>query len=128
MAIDAELARLDYCYLTTIGRISGEPREIEIWFALAPQTASGRSRPGALVIYLLSGGRDRSDWVKNLLQEPQVSVRVGGQTSPGRGRLVDDPGEDALARRLLFEKYAPRYAGDLERWRHEALPVAVDLE
>jgi hypothetical protein len=41
---------------------------------------------------------------------------------------VADPGEDERARRLLFEKYAPRYSGDLHRWRREALPVAVDLD
>ena len=42
------LAAEDYCYLTTTGRVSGEPREIEIWFAL-----EGGS------LYMLSGGRDR---------------------------------------------------------------------
>ena len=36
----------DYCYLTTTGRVSGEPREIEIWFGLAGDT-----------LYMLSGGR-----------------------------------------------------------------------
>ena len=54
------LAALDgesYCYLTTTGRVSGEPREIEIWFGLDGPT-----------LYVLSGGRDRSDWVKNLMR------------------------------------------------------------
>ena len=128
MPVDRSLADEDYCYLTTIGRISGQPREIEIWFAMPPQSVPGRSRPEAPVLYMLSGGRDRSDWVKNLLQEPRVSVRVGDQTCSGRARVVDDPGEDEVARRLLFEKYAPRYSGDLDRWRREALPVAVDLD
>jgi deazaflavin-dependent oxidoreductase (nitroreductase family) len=119
MAIGADLAGQDYCYLTTTGRVSGEAREIEIWFAYSEQGA---------VVYMLSGGRDRSDWVKNLQREPRVTVRVGSGASGGRARVVDDPDEDALARRLLFEKYSPRYSGDLERWRREALPVAVDLD
>jgi deazaflavin-dependent oxidoreductase (nitroreductase family) len=119
MPIRADLAGHDYCYLTTTGRTSGQPREIEIWFGLSPQAG---------VLYMLSGGRERSDWVKNLQREPRVSVRVGGETSDGRARVVADPDEDALARRLLFEKYSPRYSGDLERWRGEALPVAVDLD
>jgi deazaflavin-dependent oxidoreductase (nitroreductase family) len=119
MASRADLAGQDYCYLTTTGRVSGEPREIEIWFGYSLQTA---------IIYMLSGGRDRSDWVKNLQREPRVSVRVGDETSGGRARVVDDPEEDALARNMLFEKYSPRYSGDLERWRHEALPIAVDLD
>jgi hypothetical protein len=33
-----------------------------------------------------------------------------------------------LARRLLFEKYTPRYSGDLTSWAKTALPVAIDLE
>jgi hypothetical protein len=97
--------------------VSGEPREIEIWFGLADRT-----------LYMLSGGRDRSDWVRNLLREPRVTVRIAGELSGGRARLVEDAEEDALARRLLFEKYSPGYSGDLERWRDEALPVAVDLD
>ena len=112
----ASIADESYCYLTTIGRVSGEPREIEIWFGLEGTT-----------IYMLSGGRDRSDWVKNLMREPAVHVRIADRTFAGRARLVDDPDEDDRARRLLFEKYAPGYSGDLADWRARSLPVAVDL-
>jgi deazaflavin-dependent oxidoreductase (nitroreductase family) len=110
------LAAEDYCYLTTTGRVSGEPREIEIWFAL-----EGGS------LYMLSGGRDRADWVRNLLKEPEVSVRIADERLAGRARVVQDPAEDTLARRLLFEKYSSRYSGDLDSWRENALPVAVDF-
>jgi deazaflavin-dependent oxidoreductase (nitroreductase family) len=110
------LAGEDYCYLTTTGRVSGEPREIEIWFGLVGST-----------LYMLSGGRDRSDWVKNLMREPRVRVRIAGRTLGGQARVVDDPNEDARARTLLFAKYSPRYGGDLENWRESSLPIAVDL-
>jgi deazaflavin-dependent oxidoreductase (nitroreductase family) len=116
MAIDPGLGDLDYCYLTTTGRVSGEPREIEIWFALEGAT-----------VYMLSGGRDRSDWVRNLIREPAVSVRIGDTTFDGSARIVDDPAEEALARRLLPDKYGSRYGGDLTNWRSTALPIAVDL-
>ena len=33
--------------------------------------------------------------------------------------------EDGAARQLVYEKY--RRADDLETWRDEALPVAIDL-
>jgi deazaflavin-dependent oxidoreductase (nitroreductase family) len=111
------LAAESYCYLTTTGRVSGEPREIEIWFALA----------GAAV-YVLSGGRDRSDWVRNLLREPRVNVRIAERTFGGRARVVEDSDEDARARELVYEKYAPTYAGDLTGWRQESLPIAIDLD
>ena len=110
------LAGEDFCYLTTVGQASGRPHEIEIWFAFADDT-----------LYLLSGGRDRSDWVKNLLRTPEVKVRIAGGRFEGRARVVEDPEEDALARRLLVEKYE-RDTGSLASLRRTALPVAVDLE
>jgi deazaflavin-dependent oxidoreductase (nitroreductase family) len=115
--LDPALGDEDYCYLTTTGRVSGEPREIEIWFALRGRT-----------VYLLSGGRDRSSWVRNLRKQPRVSVRIADRTFPGAARIVEDPEEDARARDLLVDKYAPRYSGGLESWRRTALPVAVELE
>lgn len=105
----------DYCYLTTTGRVTGRPHEIEIWFALRGST-----------LYVLSGGGDRADWVKNVRQNPGTTVRIGDSTFDGQGRFVDGA-EDELARMLLFEKYQPRTGGDLTRWRGSALPVAVDL-
>jgi hypothetical protein len=83
-------------------------------------------------LYLLSGGGDRSDWVRNLLRRPEVTVRLGRRDAAalaGRARAVE-PGsdEDELARRLVVAKYQPTYGGDLSGWRRSALPVAVDLD
>jgi deazaflavin-dependent oxidoreductase (nitroreductase family) len=116
MAVDPSLASGSYCYLTTTGRVSGEPREIEIWFGLDGDT-----------LYMLSGGRDRSNWVKNLIRQPQVKVRLGDRIFEGRARIVSNADEDARARHLLLEKYSPGYGGDLSEWGETALPVAVDL-
>ena len=116
MAVDPSLASESYCYLTTTGRVSGKPREIEIWFGLDGDT-----------LYMLSGGRERSDWVKNLTREPQVTVRIGDQSFEGSARIVTDQDEDARARRLLLEKYTAGYSGDLSSWGKTALPVAVDF-
>ena len=77
---------------------------------------------------MLSGGRDRSDWVRNLIREPRVTVRIGAETFNGQARIVDDTGEDARARRLLVDKYSRSYSGDLSGWGRDALPVAVDLQ
>jgi deazaflavin-dependent oxidoreductase (nitroreductase family) len=112
----AALGDEDYCYLTTTGRVSGEPREIEIWFGLRGST-----------LYMLSGGRDRSNWVRNLMRTPQVRVRIGDERFDGTARVVEQGDEDALARRLLLDKYAPGYSGDLTEWGRDSLPIAVDL-
>lgn len=115
--MDPSLAEEQYCYLTTTGRVSGEPREIEIWFGLEGST-----------LYMLSGGRGRSNWVRNLIAEPRVEVRIADRTLAGLARVVEDPDEDERARRLLLGKYAGGYSGDLSGWGTSALPVAVDLE
>jgi deazaflavin-dependent oxidoreductase (nitroreductase family) len=111
----ARLSSEDFCYLTTFGRVSGRPHEIEIWFALSDDT-----------VYMLSGGRDRADWVKNLRRKPEVEVRIAGRRFEGEARIVQDPDEDELVRKLLVEKYE-RTPGSLANWRRNALPVAVDL-
>ena len=105
-----------YCYLTTVGRRTGRPHTIEIWFVLHGPT-----------LYMLSGGGDGSDWVRNLSETPDVSVRIGRERFSGTARLVTEPGEDRTARDLLFAKYGASYAGDLSAWRDGALPVAVEL-
>lgn len=113
----SEFAKEEYCYLTTTGRVSGQPRRIEIWFAIDEDT-----------LYMLSGGGDRSDWVKNLRREPAVTVEIGDGKFAGLARVVTDPIEDARARARVHDKYVPRYPGDLTNWRRSALPIAVDLE
>ena len=113
-----------FAYLTTVGRRTGLPRTIEIWFA----------EDGA-TMYMLAGGGRRADWVRNLLADPRVHVRVGGSREAragvaggvaGRARLVEDPAEEARARRLVDGKY---YGGEtLTEWGRTALVVAVDRE
>ena len=109
------LADLDYCYLTTTGRHSGRPHRIEIWFALTDGE-----------VYLLSGGGELSDWVRNLTISPDVVLEIGDEKRTTKARVVTDPEEDALARRTVAEKYRPRYRGDLADWGRTSLPIAID--
>ena len=103
------------CHLQTIGRTSGRPRTIEIWFA----TDGSR-------IYLLAGGRDRAHWVRNLRADPRVRVRIGGQTIQGRAEVIEGSDRDALARRLLAAKYQRwRPGAPLSRWAASSLPVEI---
>ena len=111
------LAAEDFCYLTTVGRATGRPHEIEIWFALVPETRT---------LFMLAGNPE-SDWTKNLRREPAVTLRVSGEVFDGRARVIENTVEDELARDLLVEKYE-RTPGSLASWRKRALPVAVALE
>jgi len=112
------LADQDFAYLTTTGRVSGRPHTIEIWFAL---------RDGHL--YMLAGGGDRADWVRNIRKHPQVRARVGSRSVAARARVVrEGTSEDALARELLDGKYMGwRQGKRLSSWARNARPVAVDL-
>jgi deazaflavin-dependent oxidoreductase (nitroreductase family) len=103
-------------YLTTRGRRSGRPHRVEIWFA---------ARDGRL--YLLAGGRERADWVRNLRAHPSVTVEIGAETRAGRARFPA-PGtpEDQRARDLLLAKYAGA-EDDLDAWARTALAVMIDF-
>jgi deazaflavin-dependent oxidoreductase (nitroreductase family) len=113
----SRLAEEDYCYLTTTGRVTGKPHEIEIWFGV--QNSS---------IYLMSGDH-RSDWVRNLLKDPKVTVRIARHPFTGTARLIKEEQEEITARNMLADKYKEREAdGSLSEWARMALPVAIDLK
>ena len=117
MPIDlGQLADEDFCYLTTTGRTSGKAHTIEIWFALQERT-----------IYLLSGGGERADWIKNARHSSDVQVRINTTQFAGKARFITNTEEDALARKLVYDKYAPRDSDDLTGWARTSLPLAIDL-
>ncbi len=108
----------DFCYVTTIGRRTGNPHTIEIWF--------GSQTEGT--IYLLSGGGDQSDWVKNLVANPSVHVKISDREWEGQARVLQDEGEEAGVRRLLATKYqAWRDGKPMSNWARTSLPIAIDL-
>ena len=107
----------EYCYVTTTGRVTGNPHQIEIWFGLNGKT-----------VYLLSGNKEKSDWVKNMLKNPSVSVKIGRRTFQAAARIVRNTDEEMMARNMLADKYHERKAnGSLDTWARTALPVAIDL-
>lgn len=112
----AELATLNFCYVTTTGRTSGKPHRIEIWFATHPERDT---------IFMLSGGRERADWVRNLVASPRCEVEIGVTRFVGYGRVIEGTEEDEPARNLVHDKYAQ--GDDLAGWRATALPIAIDL-
>ncbi len=83
-----------FCNLETIGRVTGHPHTVEMWFAAAGQS-----------LYLLAAGGERADWVRNLRCQPRVRVRIGGTTISATAEVVTDPAEDRQARELLSTQY-----------------------
>lgn len=113
----SQLSKEEYCYFTTRGRKTGKPHEIEIWFGVVGNT-----------VYLLSGGADKSDWVKNLRVNPEVTVRIGKYIFAANARIVQDIGEESAIRPLLAAKYQEWKEGqELSDWARDALVVGIDI-
>jgi deazaflavin-dependent oxidoreductase (nitroreductase family) len=97
---------VQFLYLTTTGRTSGLPREIEIWFV----EAEGK--------YYILAEFTHSHWVQNIAKDPRVRVRVDDLKFEATARALD-PEHDAaawkMAQRLEREKYG---------WG-EGLPVEI---
>lgn len=113
----AEVAGEEDAFLTTRGRVSGEPHEVDLYFGAEGET-----------IYFLAGSGAESDWVKNVVASPQVSVRIGGKTFRGAARVLGPGEEEAHVRRLLAAKYERWQEGKpLSSWARTALPAAVEV-
>jgi deazaflavin-dependent oxidoreductase (nitroreductase family) len=85
----------EFLYLTTTGRRSGQPREIEIWFT---------HHKGHY--YLIAEHGDQANWVQNLRANPQVHIRIAGSSKEGTARVMDAKAERTLWRKIqaLSEK------------------------
>ena len=101
-----------YCYLTTVGRVSGRPHTIEIWFVV---------NDGHIWLFTESDGH--ADWVRNLRREPKVTIRIG-ETEVSANAEVVDAEPNALVRRELAERYRAT-DDDLDEWVSNALVVRV---
>jgi deazaflavin-dependent oxidoreductase (nitroreductase family) len=98
-----------FLYLTTIGRKTGLARQIEIWFV----EFEGR-------VYILAEHGYKALWVKNVIDNPQVAVRIGEHNWTATARVLDaEKNADMYlkARELAREKYG---------WG-DGLPVEVRL-
>jgi deazaflavin-dependent oxidoreductase (nitroreductase family) len=100
--------------ITTIGRKTGLPRRIEIWF----HNIDGR-------LYI-SGLPGRRDWYANLLTNPEFTFHLKGSVQadlPARARPITDEAE----RRAVLARIQGG-SRDLEAWVAGSPLVEVELD
>src|SRR5829696_9071642 len=73
-----DIAEKKVLYLITIGRRTGLPREIEIWFVVYGDR-----------FYLFAEIGEAAAWVKNIRRNPEVVVRVGERQISATARVLD---------------------------------------
>ena len=90
-----------FLYLGTTGWKTGKQHRIEIWFV----EHEGK-------YYIMSEGRERAHWVRNIAHNPEISFNVGGKAFEGSGRVVEDSDPAAAGvKKLMKAKY--RWDGGL---------------
>jgi len=87
----------DFLYLATTGHRTGRPHLIEIWFV----EHDGR-------YYVVSERRERSHWVQNVRQQPEVAFMVGRRLRRATARALDpaqEPELHAKVRELMDRRF-----------------------
>jgi deazaflavin-dependent oxidoreductase (nitroreductase family) len=114
--IQQELNSKKLIDITTIGRKSGNPHRIEIWF----HNIDGK-------IYITGMPGRKRDWYRNMLADPHfifhlkqdVVADLPAQATP----ITDD-----AARRAWFTRYVENSDNDVEQWIQDSPLVEVTFK
>ena len=100
--------------ITTMGRTSGEPRRVEIWF----HNVDGR--------IFITGTPGRRDWHANLLADPAFTFHLK-ESIQADLPAVAHPIVDRVERRAVFEALLDRlgYLDRIEAWVADSPLVEV---
>lgn len=93
------LARTRTIDLTTIGRRTGNPARIEIWWFAYEER------------FIITGTPGRRDWYANVLANPRVVIHLSGEDYPATAEVVSDRG---LRYRFFTDRTARWYASQAE--------------
>lgn len=112
---DEALGRVRTIDVTTVGRRSGRPVRIEIWWF----RFEGR--------FIITGTPGRRDWYANVLAEPRMTVHVGAVDRSATATPIDDVD---FRRRFFTADHTSWYADqvDLKRLVSEAPMIELVLD
>ncbi len=123
-----------FALLTVTGRRSGRPRQ---------RPVRAVRRDGTLLAVAMLG--ERSDWLRNVRQEPRVWVKIGGKRYIGLAREITEPAEREAAIEAYVQDVVPADYTDYigyhwswptrrrieeahRNWAGDGIMVAIDLE
>ena len=104
------LARRKEIELTVVGRKSGRKSSRPVWFVLEGDT-----------LYLLPVTGSDTEWYKNILQNPKISISVGGV----QAELEASPVTDPKAVLSVVEKFRSKHGAADVRKYYSKLDVAA---
>ena len=95
------------------GRRTGKARSTTVWFAHEGDK-----------VYLLPVKGSDTEWYKNVLKDPNVTLTVGGKSLQAKANPIVKP--DPVRR--VIELFAGKYGGmrEINRW-YSKLDVAVEI-
>lgn len=96
------LNRKSLLELTVVGRKTGTPRTVKIWFVATQDR-----------IYVSSGRGSNSQWVKNLKQTPAVTCQIGATRFQGVAVWLEEKRVQDTVFPLFFRKY---FLARIFRW------------
>lgn len=114
--IRTALERCRSVVITTIGRLSGRPRRIEIW---------SHNMDGQVYI---AGHPERRDWYTNLIANPEFILHLDDLQADLRARAI--PVIDPIKRRLVLSRILHNrgQSCELDTWVANSPLVAVNFE
>ena len=94
-----------FAYLTTVGRKTGNPHTVELWFAFA----DGK-------IFLSHEG-SYTDWMKNIKKTRRVRARIGRLNLEADASVLVGSKLEELGKTSLYEKYyGPAPKSTIDDW------------
>ena len=90
------LNRESLVHLTVLGRKSGKPQTVKIWFATDPSKGK---------VYVTSARGSDAQWVKNLRKNPQATLQIGNTLLKGTAIWREDDGVRTDVIPLFLRKY-----------------------
>jgi deazaflavin-dependent oxidoreductase (nitroreductase family) len=104
-------------HLTSVGRRTGKPHTVELWFAVEGDK-----------IYLSHEG-ELTDWMRNIRKNDRVSFEIDGKRFIGKARYLENHTDDAeKAKIALYEKYYGKAAKEvIDDWFSLSRLIVIEL-